>query len=94
MRAGHDLDDGALAASILAEKVISLSEIEREVDAAQCMHAAEPLVDVAQFEKRSGARPFSVLLFIVVDTLIPLPQRIIALARNGSAVGWLAALKH
>ncbi len=51
MCAGHDLDDRALAAAIFTQQVIGLAKIDCQINAAQRVNAAKPLMDVAQFEK-------------------------------------------
>ncbi|KTF08134.1 hypothetical protein MGSAQ_000371 [marine sediment metagenome] len=51
MGARHDLDDGAFAAAVLAQQVIGLSRLDRQIDPGKGAHAAEPLVDAAKLQE-------------------------------------------
>jgi len=52
--AGDDLDQGALAAAVLAEQMVDLPGLDRQAHAPEGMDAGEPLVQPAQFQERNG----------------------------------------
>ena len=56
LRTRDDLDERALAAAVLAQQVIDLAALDDDIDAAQRVHAAEPLVDARQLQKRRRIR--------------------------------------
>lgn len=52
MRPRHDLDDGALAATVLTEKMVGFAGLQRQVDTAQGMDAAKPFLNILEFKER------------------------------------------
>ena len=52
MDAGDHLHQGALAGAVLPREAVNGSRPQREIDAAQGLHAAEGLDDVCEFDQR------------------------------------------
>ena len=56
MHAGYDLHERALAGAVLADETVDLADLQRKIDGAQGLHAAERLGDAGEFEQRRTHR--------------------------------------
>ena len=65
MHARHQLDQGRLAAAVLADQTMYFAGHDRPIDAVQRLHATEALGDVAETQKWSG--PFECLRHVTLQ---------------------------
>src|SRR4029077_8414945 len=49
MHAGYDLHERALAGAVLADETVDLADLQRKIDGAQGLHAAERLGELPQY---------------------------------------------